>query len=221
MSRLVVLPIRELATSKSRFDPALDPCRRVELSRSMLLDTVEAIVASGGFNTIAVLTPEPGAWDPDLPTGVRTVESTVPGLNESLSQHIKGLAWAKADSLSIVMPDLPSASEDDFAELAEAVEVQGSAVIVPDRHLVGTNVLAGELPFPWELSFGEKSFYKHLKEAMDRHISPLMLYKRGLMCDVDNPDDLMELYDRRLLRPRTEEFARSFATEKNSSLWTQ
>jgi 2-phospho-L-lactate guanylyltransferase (CobY/MobA/RfbA family) len=172
----------------------------------MLLDTVETIVASGGFDVIEVLTPEPEVWGSVLPSEARTVEATAPGLNESLSSRIRGLARGNVDSLSIVMPDLPSASEDDFVELSEAVGLRGSAVIVPDRHFAGTNVLAGLLPFPWNLSFGEDSLNKHLGAIIDHGLSPLMLCRSGLMCDVDDLDDLMELYERGSLRDRTKEF---------------
>jgi len=214
MSRLAVLPVRELATSKSRFQGTLDQHGRAELSKSMLLDTVEAMTASRQFDAIAILTPEPEAWGLAVSTNVQIAGTPVRGLNEALDQYTKSLDLSDRDSLSVVLPGLPSASEDDFIELSEEAGRQGSAVIVPDHHLSGTNVLSGSAPFPWRPSFGENSLNRHLMGVMRLRMLPTVLYRRGLMCDVDNVRDLMELHDKGRLRRRTEEFVEHFILEK-------
>jgi 2-phospho-L-lactate guanylyltransferase len=206
MAHFAVLPVKERSLSKTRFGAVLNQEQRATLSKSMLLDTVDSMISSRVFESIAVLTPEPENWKEEVQSGVQVVGTETPGLNESVWEYTQSKTLAEGDSLSVVLPDLPASRKEDFLELDRALGAKGSVVIAPDRHLTGTNVLAGTRPLAWRPMFGADSFRRHLTSLLDRGMQPRILYREGLMCDVDNIDDLIDLSSKEQLGRRAKEF---------------
>jgi|GEM_PF-2393969 len=212
MAHFAVLPVKERSLSKTRFGAVLNQEQRAALSRSMLLDVVDSMISSHVFEGITILTPEPENWRGEIESVVEVVGTEIPGLNRSLWKYIQSQTLSDADSLSIILPDLPASQRDDYVELGQILGIKGSAAIAPDRHLTGTNVLAGTCPLAWRPMFGIDSYRKHLTSLLGRGIQPRVLYRDGLMCDVDNPDDLSDLLDRDRVGRRTREFATANAS---------
>jgi 2-phospho-L-lactate guanylyltransferase len=211
MAHFAVLPVKERSLSKTRFGAVLNQEQRATLSKNMLLDTVDSMISSRVFEGIAVLTPEPENWKEEVQSVVRVVGTEISGLNESVWEYMQSQRLAEGDSLSIVLSDLPASQKEDFLELEKALGTKGSAAIAPDRHLTGTNVLAGTHPLAWRPMFGADSFRRHLTSLLDRGMQPQILCRDGLMCDVDNPDDLVDLLSKERLGQRTKEFMMSNA----------
>jgi len=212
MAHFAVLPVKERSLSKTRFGAVLNQEQRVTLSKCMLLDTVDSMISSHVFRGITLLTPEPDEWKGEVTPAVRVVGTTIAGLNESVWEYIRGQRLADGDSMSVILPDLPASQKEDFLELGEALGNRVSVVIAPDRHLTGTNVLAGTHPLTWRPMFGADSFRRHLTSLLDKGIQPRILYRDGLMCDVDDAVDLVELRGRDQLGRRTKEFIMSNAS---------
>ena len=206
MTHFVVLPVKERSLSKTRFGAVLNQEQRATLSKSMLLDTVDSMISSRVFEDIVVLTPEPENWKKEVQSVVQVVGTEISGLNESIWEYMQSQTLSEGDSLSVVLPDLPASQKEDFLELERALGAKGSAAIAPDRHLTGTNVLAGTNPLTWRPMFGVDSFRRHLMSLLDRGIQPRILYRDGLMCDIDNADDLVDLCSKEQLGRRTKEF---------------
>ena len=209
MTHFVVLPVKERSLSKTRFGAVLNQEQRATLSKSMLLDTVDSMISSRVFEDIVVLTPEPENWKKEVQSVVQVVGTEISGLNESVWEYMQSQTLAEGDSLSVVLPDLPASQKEDFLELEKALGAKGSAAIAPDRHLTGTNVLAGTHPLTWRPMFGADSFRRHLMSLLDRGMQPRILYREGLMCDVDDSDDLVDLRSKEQLGRRTKEFMMS------------
>jgi len=211
MAHFAVLPVKERSLSKTRFGAVLNQEQRATLSKNMLLDTVDSMISSRVFEGIAVLTPEPENWKEEVQSVVRVVGTEIPGLNESVWGYMQSQTLAEGDSLSVVLPDLPASQKEDFLELEKALGAKGSAAIAPDRHLTGTNVLAGTHPLTWRPMFGVDSFRRHLTSLLEKGVQPRILYREGLMCDIDDSDDLFDLYSKEQLGRRTKEFMTSNA----------
>jgi len=212
MAQFAVLPVKERSLSKTRFGAVLNQEQRATLSKCMLLDTVDSMISSHVFRGITLLTPEPDEWKGEVTPAVRVVGTTIAGLNQSIWKYIQTQGLAEGDSLSVILPDLPASGKEDFLELEKALEVEGSTVIAPDRHLTGTNVLGGRHPLTWRPMFGADSFRRHLTSLLDKGVQPRILYRDGLMRDVDDVDDLVELQSREQLGRRTKEFMMSDAS---------
>ncbi|HYA22210.1 MAG TPA: 2-phospho-L-lactate guanylyltransferase [Thermoproteota archaeon] len=206
MAHFAVLPVKERSSSKTRFSSVLNQEQRAILTRSMLLDTVDSMIGSRVFEGITILTPEPEDWKQQVESLVRVVGTGVSGLNESVWEYMQSQRLSEGDSLSIVLPDLPASQTEDYIELGETLGTKGSAAIAPDRHLTGTNVLAGTYPLTWRPMFGIDSFRRHLTSLLSRGTKPRVLYREGLMCDVDEPDDLVDLINKERVGRRTREF---------------
>jgi 2-phospho-L-lactate guanylyltransferase len=211
MAHFAVLPVKERALSKTRFGAVLNQEQRATLSKSMLIDTIDSMISSRVFEGIAVLTPEPENWKEEVQSVVQVVGTEISGLNESIWEYMQSQTLAEGDSLSVVLPDLPASQKEDFLELEKALGAKGSAAIAPDRHLTGTNVLAGTHPLTWRPMFGADSFRRHLASLLDKGIQPRILYRDGLMYDVDNSDDLADLCSKEQLGRRTKQFIMSNA----------
>ena len=208
MANMALLPIRELQTSKARLGPALDSVNRALLSKAMLLDTLEAVTSSQVFQKVILLTPEPVIWSSLVPHGVEVEKATVRGLNESIQGDVEGRGWKDGDSLSVILSDLPASTSNDFSSLADELGRKGRVVVVPDKRMSGTNLLAGHPRFTVPSWFGPDSLRRHVDAALGRGATPLLLCREGLMCDVDTIQELLDLHAEQRLGPRTSDFVR-------------
>jgi 2-phospho-L-lactate guanylyltransferase len=179
---LAVLPIKPFAEAKGRLDGLLDPADRACLSRA-IAERVAAACSDAGLPT-AVVTADPGVarWAAGL--GLEVVaEPAGEGLNGAAAvaadeAQRRGLAWC------IVHADLPLLSAEDVVAVAGRVH-PGRVVLAPSRN-GGTNLLAGDRPFPF--AYGPGSFGRHLAAA--RQLERRVVVRVGTALDVDTPEDL-------------------------------
>lgn len=200
MRTVAVVPLNSLQRAKSRLGGVLSPDERMELMVSMLGRVLGALTESGAVEAIAVISPEAGAVA--LPAGVHMMTQRRQGLNNLLEQ---GREWAYqqgADALMVVFADLPLLAPEDIARIAELGREEGTVVLAPDRRGQGTNVL---LSHPVELAsfaFGPYSFEKHQAEAREAGAQLEIYSSPGTSLDIDTPDDLAEMNDRRSIGAR-------------------
>jgi 2-phospho-L-lactate/phosphoenolpyruvate guanylyltransferase len=180
-----LVPIKERAVCKMRLAPILSSRGRLQLVRALLHHVIHTLRNSPGIDHIAVVSAERD----DIPTDIVLVAHKRQGINQDLTQALHHVAERGATSTVIVPADLPLLDPADVAALLESMR-RSAVAVAPDRHELGTNGLALELPSPLELSFGENSYARHLAETRAHGIEPGLLRRRGFSFDIDNVEDL-------------------------------
>lgn len=186
-----VVPVKELAGAKQRLSAVLAPALRQALMLAMLEDVLAALAASPDLAGLLVVTVDPQAGQLALRHGARIVES---GAREGHSGAVAAAARlldAEGRAGMLTLPgDVPLVTPAEIAALIEAHRPAPSFTIAPSHDERGSNAVLCSPPAAVPLSFGEDSFFPHLRAAEAHGIVPTVRHLSGLARDIDTPEDL-------------------------------
>lgn len=183
---VVVIPVKPFDQAKTRLAPALAPEQRRQLSRYLLLRTLNLALAVGQVVVVSRdaavrrLAKQAGAW---------ALVEAEPGLNRALRQAA-GWVVARGGGEMLILPgDLPRLEPADLAGLVRAAPPGPAVVIAPSRRFDGTNALLLRPPHVIPLSFGPDSFNRHLRAARQAGLEPAVYRSDTVAFDLDLPQD--------------------------------
>ncbi|GAA1923646.1 2-phospho-L-lactate guanylyltransferase [Microbacterium aoyamense] len=187
----VVVPVKPADRGKSRLEvPGVD---RVLLARAIALDTIAAaaqiadvvVVGDDGGLVLQAL---------DIP-GLRFVPEDEPaGLDAAVAVGMRGITGHRAALLG----DLPALRPADLAAALSLAETHDRAVVA-DAEGTGSTLVTARPDVPWQSSFGDGSFARHVTlGCVALQIPDASTLRR----DVDTYDQLLEARDLGL-GPRT------------------
>lgn len=183
----VIVPMKSFALAKSRLAGVLDPSQRSALARWM----AERVLAATGTLPTMVVCDDPEVADFATAHGARTVWTPGKGLNAALASAVRTAAGDGHPRVVLAAGDLPFAHHlDDLAGLVQAPVPQDAVLVVPDRHLEGTNVVSFPSGAPLRLAFGPDSYRRHLQGAERTQLPVVEIHDEALGWDVDTPADL-------------------------------
>ncbi|MFQ5943440.1 MAG: 2-phospho-L-lactate guanylyltransferase [Anaerolineales bacterium] len=194
MSIWAIVPVKALEESKSRLRHVRTPNQRMELSRTMLLQTLSVLREVKQIERTLVVSKDPTVLDLAVEQGADALEEGgVPALNKGLSQATEFAEESQAEGILVLPADLPLVQASDVQALIEHAQDPPVVVVAPDRRQIGTNALLVAPPGTIEYEFGPDSYNRHLRraEASGARIKIVELPALGL--DVDAPEDL-EIY---------------------------
>jgi 2-phospho-L-lactate guanylyltransferase len=177
----VVVPIKSFALAKSRLADSLSADSRRELARHC----AEAVLRAASPLSVYVVCndDEVAAWA--RANGAHVVVPGVLGLNAAATAGRDAARAAGHHRVMVAHSDLPHAKD-----LASLCEVTADAVVVPDRHGDGTNVLLVPCRGEFTFAYGPGSCAAHRAEAALRGLSMEVIQREDLTLDVDTLDDL-------------------------------
>lgn len=205
MTTVAVVPLNQRAEAKSRLRAMLTDEDREALARWMSRRVLAALGEVRAIARIAVVSPDAGVLAAAVAAGATPLRQWDSGLNAGLEL---GRRWALsfgADSLLIVLGDLPLLTSAEVRALLAAGRAAAGRtriVLAPDRDGQGTNALLLRPPDALPFAFGADSLARHRALAHARDIEPTLFRASGTQFDVDLPADLAELRRRALWRPR-------------------
>ena len=188
-SRVVtIVPMKSLATAKSRLSVKLSARQREALGLNLLRRVLLAIADSpvkevwvvGGDTDVAKVAQEEGAtW----------LEEEGSDLNETLWWAFKR-SFQQGKAALYLPGDLPFLKPEDIAGMVETSGRLRNVVLSPSRFQGGTNgiLVPGDLPFKPML--GPDSFHRHLAQAEILKLPAAIYYSVGLGLDLDTLEDL-------------------------------
>ncbi len=191
MSIFAVVPVKDLAGTKSRLSPVLTPEGRAGLTVYMMKNVLSAL-RGAGVEHACVVSPDRMVLKTAHDAGATPLRQESRGLNPALEE---ARAWAVeegATALLVLPADLPLLKAPDVEAILEAAEgAEGPlAVVAPDATGLGTNALllrpADALPF----LFGPRSFEAHLDAARERGVEARVRERPRLAFDLDTAEDL-------------------------------
>lgn len=192
MTTLAVVPVQRLETAKSRLAGWLAPGDRAALVLGLLEHVVDALQSAVLVDAVLVVSPDPTVLARAASLGATGVRQTGRGLNEAIELGRSEALRRSADTLLVVLGDLPLLSGSDVDALVAACDEPG-IVLAPDRHERGTNALALRPPGALQPAFGDGSLERHRRAAAARGLRVCEYRSRGTGLDIDTGQDLDEL----------------------------
>ena len=160
----------------------------------MLEDIVRALQAVPPIDSISIVSPdgEVLAKARELETDAIEEPESVHGINQALSYAVDQIAANGADTLLVVLADVPAATPTEFDAIINALHPESGMVISPSA-ANGTSALALRPPDAIPFRFGENSFAAHERAASDADVNMSVVRFESLSNDIDEPDNLREL----------------------------
>lgn len=195
---VAVVPLRDGVSGKSRLATALDPAARRRLVATLARHVVGVLVASDAVDRVVVVTadaPFTAETLAGLDVGVVVQPADRPGLDAALDLGREHAAALGARRVLVAHADLPLLSPADVAALLAAGtgHGNGTAVVAPDRHGTGTNLLLVPATTAFTFRFGPGSCAAHVAEAGRAGLPVAVVHRPGTEVDLDTLDDWGEL----------------------------
>lgn len=189
-----IVPVKRLASAKSRLSGVMTPQGRSGLVLAMLRDVLDALTTSRLISGIAVVSSDPEIAAVGRACGARWLEP------DADTSYTYAARWAaqllEADGwegLLAVPADVPLVTPEEIDHLVRNHQPSPSFTIVPARDRGGSNAIVCSPPAAVPASFGGNSFMAHLAAAYAAGIRPRVVAIQGLELDIDIPADLPHL----------------------------
>jgi 2-phospho-L-lactate guanylyltransferase len=200
MSSLAILVPVKSASVKSRLSSVLSARARVEFSKLLLEDVLRVLSGAGLIDVTHVVTPDRETLRLAGGFGARGVaEEKDQGVNAAVQRGIKEAGHP--ERVLVIPSDLPLLQVSDMKEVLRLISVGLDVVITPSQGFDGTNALAFSPDSGLMLSYDQNSFWNHLASAARKNLTTAVSCRRGLMFDVDSPQDFRMLARTNMTRP--------------------
>jgi 2-phospho-L-lactate guanylyltransferase len=186
-----VVPAKELQGAKVRLSPAV-PCHLLEgLVLAMFEDVLAAVSRANGLAGMAVVTVDARVTGLAKSYGARILTTDARrGHTAAVAAAAQTLAEEGVGGMMQLPGDIPLVTSEEISLVLAMHRASPSFTIVPSHDDFGSNTIVVSPPTAVPLTFGDDSFFPHLKTAQARGISPLICRLPGISRDIDNPQDL-------------------------------
>ena len=190
-----IVPVRGLATGKTRLEPVLDADGRRQLCTHMLLNTLAAV--EGTFDDLGrciVVSADPAARATAAARGARVVGDP-PGaaagrtLDAALDAAREVARTAGARQLLLISADMPDIDTHALRALLQDTP-DGATVLLADKSGSGTNGMLLPATLPLRFAFGPGSLDRHARALAAFGVDITRCGDRRLAFDIDTPADL-------------------------------
>ena len=184
----LIVPVKRLATAKSRLAPVFSGPTREGVVLAMLLDTLAAAGRVQAVGSVTVITPDEAAAAAAAELGAATMTDPTPAghddpLNNAIVVAERALTGAFANVM-VLQGDLPALQSRELDEAIAAARRHPRS-FVADRLAQGTSALCA-FGVALEPRFGPSSSEQHRGSGAIE----LTGAWPGLRCDVDTAEDL-------------------------------
>jgi 2-phospho-L-lactate/phosphoenolpyruvate guanylyltransferase len=198
-----ILPVKSPQNAKQRLSGFLSAGERETFARILFRQTLASLCQAEGIDRVAVVTSDSDVAGRSRRSGALVFEESEQ-VSHSVSADAACLRAMQlgATTVLLVPIDVPVVTPADFSRLAAAARLgaQGgpqpcpqTLIVVPSADGTGTNALARTPPNVIESRFGPGSCRAHLDQARAKSVHAEVLRLRGLMFDIDTPEDVAAL----------------------------
>jgi len=197
--RMALLPVKDPKQAKHRLTPMLSAEQRERLVRAMFEEVLVQLMAVKGLDRVVVASSDPETLL--LAAAAKATplkEQEQLGHSHAADQATQQLMKWGATSLLLVPVDVPLVKAAEMEELLVAAKglVAPSLVIVPNAEGSGTNAMVRTPPDLISSRFGPNSLPQHLEQARAAKATVLVLHPKGLVHDMDTPEEARDLLTR-------------------------
>lgn len=188
---VAIVPVKQLATVKSRLAGRMTLPERRELVLNLLRHTLVVLTESPAISRVIVVTPDDTVAHEALCHGVDVLRQEGDGINQAIRLGLDAALEAGERVCLVLLADLPLLTVGDVDAMV-AMAGPRTLVLAPDRHGQGTNALITDFASGFEPEFGGGSLAAHRLQAARREWSVREYHSIGTALDLDTPDDLDE-----------------------------
>jgi 2-phospho-L-lactate guanylyltransferase len=186
-----VIPVKDTAAAKGRLADAVPRHLRAGLALAMLEDVLAAVGQARGLAGIAVVTLDPAARALAEHHGARILtDDAGGGHTAAVAAAARTLAAEGRGGMLQLPGDIPLVAADEISLVLALRRASPSFTIVPSHDDFGSNAVLVCPPTAVPLTFGDDSFYPHLRAAQACGIRPLIVRQHGISRDIDRPEDI-------------------------------
>lgn len=186
-----IVPVKSLREGKSRLANVLTEEERITLNQSMMMNTLNVLMAVDEINEVVVVSRDDDALNIASNYCTRIVrENCEPELNPALTYATEFACNNGANAILILPADLPLLYHHIVKELLSYIGNPPEMVIAPDRWEIGTNGLILNPADNFTYHFGDNSFNLHIQQAKSNNYHIEVFHHPTLEFDLDVPDDL-------------------------------
>jgi 2-phospho-L-lactate guanylyltransferase len=158
---------------------------------AMLEDVLEAVSHASGLAGIAIVTVDAQASRLAKSYGARILTADArSGHTAAVAAAARTLAEEGVGGMMQLPGDIPLVTSEEITRVLAVHQRPPSFTIVPSHDDYGSNTIVVSPPTAVPLTFGDDSFFPHLKTAEQCGISPVICRMPGISRDIDNPQDL-------------------------------
>ncbi|MEX1005629.1 MAG: 2-phospho-L-lactate guanylyltransferase [Acidimicrobiia bacterium] len=176
------IPVKPFDAAKRRLADVLDPEARARLGRRLAERTVQAVAECGAHPLVLSADEAVTNWAQAFGVDVHLDEGS--SLDAAARAAVSRIRRS-AGTWAILHADLPIITAADLTD-AVALLRSGRSVIGPSSD--GGTSLLGSASDGFAFSYGKGSFHRHLRGLASS--DPTIVIARGLLLDLDTPDDL-------------------------------
>lgn len=187
MTPPVVIPVKPLDAALRRLAGVLDASERRALQAAMLSDVLTAALSFSSTTIVVTADPHVAALARERGATVAPDRTPPAGINAAVA---RGVEAAAAQTVLILMGDLPCATEADLRQIAASAPTGRGITLAVSGDGTGTNAMMLAPPALIAPAFGAGSLARHLSAAEDVDAECVVVTAPGLMLDIDTPEDL-------------------------------
>lgn len=216
----IVIPVKETTGAKARLSPVVPAHLRQGFALAMLEDVLSAASRVRNVAGLIVATVDEAAMTLGKRYAARIVtEGATTGHSGAVNAVATILDREGKRGLLQMPSDIPLVSSEEISTLV-ALRGQGpSFVIAPSNDELGSNGILISPPTAVPLTFGDNSFYPHLRAAEMCGIRPQVIRLAGFGLDIDRPEDL-DAFVSRQSSTRTQAYIDCHQLGASRPLWS-
>lgn len=195
MKTFAIVPIKKLEKAKTRLSSLLDADDRIHLSLLMLQDTLQTLSVVQSLTQIITVSADKRIEEIALKYGATfLLEEKERGVNSAIALADNYCIKEAADATMVVPHDLPLLDSIDISKACKLAENESRCIVIcPSFRYDGTNILLRKPPSIIATFYDADSYNTHLKAATRLGIPVKRLFSKGLMHDIDTPEDASEI----------------------------
>ena len=191
---MILIPIKDTSGAKQRLASILDQPARTRLAQAMLHDVLTALYKWKGCPSVGLVTSDAYAIQLATEYGFEIIrDPDNPGETGAIEMATR-VCVERGEEYTLVIPaDIPLIEAWEIQEILKHAPEKGT-VLVPAGDGRGTNAAFRRPSNLFPLRFGNDSFKPHRAAAEATGQSCIILNLPGIAVDVDDPEDLQQLF---------------------------
>lgn len=211
MKTFAIVPIKRFENAKTRLSSILDTDNRIRLSLLMLEDTLQILSAVHSLSQVITVSADKRVGEIAVKYGANfLLEEKERGVNSAVALADSYCMKKAADATMVIPHDLPLLDSTDISKACELAENESTCIVIcPSLRYDGTNMLLRKPPSVIATFYDADSYNMHVKAAIRLGIPVKRLLSKGLMHDIDTPEDALEIMKEETVTARSLEFIKS------------
>ena len=211
MKTFAIVPIKRFENAKTRLSSILDTDDRIRLSLLMLEDTLQILSAVHSLSQLITVSADKRVGEIAVKYGANfLLEEKERGVNSAVALADSYCMKKAADATMVIPHDLPLLDSTDISKACELAENESTCIVIcPSVRYDGTNMLLRKPPSVIGTFYETDSYNMHVKAAIRLGIPVKRLLSKGLMHDIDTPEDALEIMKEETVTARSLEFIKS------------